>query len=89
MPRIMATEPAVSGSLWASSPSVSAAHPSTTRRSAPDACVSKYPRFACMRCSVVRLRMFDAHRNAATCVHMRPAKYRTMERVASPSAHAP
>ena len=41
MPRIMATDPAVSGSLWASSPSVDAAQPSTTRRSAPDAWLSK------------------------------------------------
>ncbi len=41
MPTIIATEPAVSGSLCASSVSVSAAQPSTTRRNAPDACVSK------------------------------------------------
>ena len=41
MPTIMAMEPAVSGSLWARSPSVSAAQPSTTRRSAPEACASK------------------------------------------------
>ena len=86
---IIATEPAVSGSLWASIPSVSAAQPSTTRRSAPLACVSKYPRLVCIRCSAALLRMFAAQRNAARCVHMSPAKYSRIDATESPSAHHP
>ena len=89
MPTIMAIEPAVSGSLCASRPSVSAAQPSTTRRSAPEACVSKYPSDARIRCSVARLRMFAAQRNAARCVHMSPAKYSRMDAAEKPSAHHP
>ena len=89
MPAIMATDPAVSGSLWASSPSVSAAHPSTTRRSAPEACVSKYPSDVRIRCSTALLRMLDAQRNAARCVHMSPAKYSRMDATEKPSAHHP
>lgn len=41
MPAIMATEPAVSGSICASICSVEAEQPSITRRSSPDAWVSK------------------------------------------------
>ena len=41
MPTTMATEPATSGSMWASNVSVEAAQPSTMRRSSPVACVSK------------------------------------------------
>ena len=89
MPTTMAIDPAVSGSLCARSPSVSAAHPSTTRLSAPDACESKYPSDACIRRSTARLRMFDAQRNAARCVHMRPAKYRAMLSAPNASAHHP
>ena len=42
-----------------------------------------------MRCPVVRLRMFEAQRNAARCVHMSPAKYRAIEPTAKASAHQP
>lgn len=89
IPTIMAMEPAVSGSLCANSPSVSAAQPSTTRRSAPEACVSKYPSEALIRCAVVCLRMFAAQRNAARCVHISAAKYTRMLATANPSAAHP
>ncbi len=42
-----------------------------------------------MRCSVQRLRMFDAQRNAAKCVHMSAAKYSAMPTTANPSAAQP
>ena len=41
--RTMAIDPTVSGVLCASSPSVAPAHPSMTRRRAPEGWVSKYP----------------------------------------------
>ena len=40
-PRTIAIDPTVSGVLWAMSPSVAPAQPSITRRSAPEAWVSK------------------------------------------------
>ena len=42
-----------------------------------------------MRWSVVLLRMFDAQRNAARCVHMSAAKYSRMDSTEKPSAHQP
>ena len=42
-----------------------------------------------MRWSVVALRMLDAQRNAARCVHMRPAKYSRMLPAERPNAHQP
>ena len=75
--------------MWASRVSVEEAQPSMTRRSSPEGCTEKYPSGRRMRCSVVALRMLDAQRKAARCVHMRARKYVTMLASAKPTAHQP
>ena len=89
MPTTIATAPETSGSMWASRVSVEEAQPSMTRRSSPEGCAEKYPSGRRMRCSVVALRMLDAQRKAARCVHMRARKYVAMLASAKPTAHHP
>ena len=69
----IATVPTISARLCASSVSVSAA-PSRRLRKSPDALLSKKPSGVFIRCAMPRLRILDAVRNAAKCVHISAAK---------------
>lgn len=70
----IATVPTISARLCASSVSVSAAAPSRRFRKSPDALLSKKPSGVFIRCAMPRLRILDAVRNAAKCVHISAAK---------------
>lgn len=67
--------PTMSARLWASRVSVSAAAPSSRFRRSPEALESKNPSGAFIRCAIPCLRMLDAVRKAARCVHISAAKY--------------
>ena len=74
MARNMAMVPTISARLWASRVSVSEAAPSRRLRKRPDALLSKNPSGAFIRCAMPCLRILDAVRNAARCVHISAAK---------------
>ena len=71
----MATVPTISARLWASKVSVSEAAPSSRLRSRPEALESKKPSGAFIRCAMPALRILEAVRKAARCVHISAAKY--------------
>ena len=70
----MAVLPTISARLWASRVSVSEAAPSRRLRIRPEALASKKPRGVFIRCAMPCLRILEAVRNAARCVHIRAAK---------------
>lgn len=81
--------PTMSAKLWASSVSVSAAAASSRPRISPEALESKKPRGAFIICATPCLRILDAVRNAARCVHIRPAKYIMIPPTAKANASQP
>ena len=70
----MAAVPTISARLCARSVSVSADAPSRRFLIRPDALESKKPSGAFIRCSIPRLRIFEAVLNAVRCVHINAAK---------------
>ena len=74
MASTIAALPTISARLWASSVSVSEAAPSRRLRSRPEALESKKPSGVFIRWAIPCLRMLEAVRKAARCVHISAAK---------------
>ena len=55
----------------------------------PEALLSNQPSGVCIRCAMPCLRMLDAVRNAARCVHISAQKYTTMPLTANANAIQP